>query len=253
MISEHMSKPYRFRIEESYTPVSIPMERLAEYMRVFAQLLGERESVHFENVIDASVGLVARVDVPAQPKVDDRLRAMRAGNPPSDMKKAFKELDEMLRADNAVGSLDHCDDAVIIQFPGKARIAPVLYGPFDKEAVVQGQLVKLGGRDSTVHAELKDGATIYSRIEMKRSLAMELRELLFGPLIRLKGTGRFSRSAEGVWIMEAFKAQSFEVLDDAPLSNVVGRLRSVTGSQWAESADAVGELLDMRRDNEAAH
>ncbi len=248
-----MSGPYRFRIEQSYTPATIPMERLAEYMRAFAQLLGERDSVHFDQIVDASVGLVARVDVPARPKVIDRLMAMKAGSPPKDMKKAFQQLDDMLRTDNAVGSLDEDDGAIIVPFPGKNRILPAVYGPFEKEAVIQGQLVKLGGRDATIHAEIIDGDDVHGRIEMKKDLAVDLREYLFGPLIRLRGVGKFRRSAEGIWVMDEFKAQSFEELDSEPLTNVVNRLRSVIGSDWAESIDPVGELLAMRHDEEAAH
>ena len=38
---------YRFVIEEVYTPETLPMSRLAEYMAKVAALLGERPQVHF--------------------------------------------------------------------------------------------------------------------------------------------------------------------------------------------------------------
>jgi hypothetical protein len=41
-----MDTEYRFLIADSYTPATIPMERLAAYIGALAQLLGEGANVH---------------------------------------------------------------------------------------------------------------------------------------------------------------------------------------------------------------
>jgi hypothetical protein len=107
---------YVFRIVDSYTPRDIPMARLAEYMAEFAKLLGEPGHVHFEAIVDASVGLAAQVEEPAVPKVETRVNGVKAGGGAEDALRASARLDEMLAADNATGEL-LANGAQVIQFP----------------------------------------------------------------------------------------------------------------------------------------
>ena len=65
-------KERRFKIDV-FTPDTLPMERLAEYMLQFAMLLGETERVHFVDVSRGSAVLRARVEDVAVPKVERRL------------------------------------------------------------------------------------------------------------------------------------------------------------------------------------
>lgn len=116
-----MSTNYRFRIADSYTPETLPMERLAEYMAALAKLLGEPTGVHFDDVRSGSAVLVAKVDVPAQPKVRERVHKLRTGDATQDVVKAFHDLDELLRRDNATGELTSDDGGVIVPFPGRNR------------------------------------------------------------------------------------------------------------------------------------
>ena len=53
-------KERRFK-NDVFTPETLPMERLAEYMLQFAKLLGEPERVHFVDVEAGSAVLRARV------------------------------------------------------------------------------------------------------------------------------------------------------------------------------------------------
>jgi hypothetical protein len=63
---------YRFTIADSFTPDTLPMERLGEYVAALAKLLGERTNVHFLGVEAGSAVLVATIDPPAQPTVRER-------------------------------------------------------------------------------------------------------------------------------------------------------------------------------------
>ena len=128
-----MEREYRFRIADSFTPQTLPMERLAEYVAAFAKLLGETENVHFHSIEPGSAVLVASIDVPAQPKVRDRLMKLRDGLGPSDAQKAFADLDEMLRKDNATGTVSSETGDVVIPFPGRNRPEPLVYGPFRQD------------------------------------------------------------------------------------------------------------------------
>ena len=65
---------YEFQID-AFSPATIPMARLAQYLAELAALLGQPERVHFEKLKKGSVRLVARVEHEAIPKV--RMRSRR--------------------------------------------------------------------------------------------------------------------------------------------------------------------------------
>ncbi len=64
---------------DSFTPETIPMARLAEYMASFAELLGHCDHVHFGKLKPGSLSIAALVDGIAQRKVDKRLDEVRFG------------------------------------------------------------------------------------------------------------------------------------------------------------------------------
>src|SRR5665213_2278111 len=95
---------YRFKID-TFTPATLPMKRLAEYMLEIAQLLGEPEHVHFVEVAEGSAQLVQLIDYVAIPKVRDRLRTSITAAAPEELVRRRNQIDKMLAADNAVGVL----------------------------------------------------------------------------------------------------------------------------------------------------
>lgn len=122
------SLEYRYIID-AFTPDTLPMERLAAYMRELALLLGEPNNVHFARIEKGSAVLVSRIDRTAAPNVAGRVRGLRDGTAPEDARKAFRQLDAMLASDNAVGRLSDAESAEVIDFPGRLgqghrRLAP---------------------------------------------------------------------------------------------------------------------------------
>jgi hypothetical protein len=248
-----MEREYRFRIVDSFTPQTLPMERLAEYIAALAKLLGEKENVHFRSVEAGSAVLVAIIDPPAQPKVRERMVAVRDGYGPSDARKAFADLDDMLRRDNATGALSDDTADVVISFPGRNRPEPLVYGPFRQDGTVDGQLIRVGGRDETVPVHLRDGAIIHTGLVCTPEIARRIAPHLYGPTLRVHGMGTWVRIGGGVWELRNFKISDFEVLDDAPLLTVVATLRQVQGSDWSGVRDPVRTLLAERDGDEGAH
>ncbi len=115
------AREFYFRID-AFTPSTIPMARLAEYMAGLAVILGEPASVHFVKLQRGSTILVHRVQSEAVPKVRDRARAVRRGDAPRDALRAYENINNMLLADNGTGELKERDaEAVIIPFPGERR------------------------------------------------------------------------------------------------------------------------------------
>jgi hypothetical protein len=247
-----MDKEYTFRID-AFTPETLPAERFAEYVRHLARLLGEPANVHFKDLTEGSAKLAVCIDEQVRVKVRDRLSDVTAGNAVPEAMSALNELDKMLANDNAIGELYGDSGALILKFPGRTKPRPVVHGPIVQEGSVQGQLVRIGGQDSTSHATLQDGPLTVRNITMKRELAAQLAKYLYGETICLGGKGKYYRTEDGEWYMDGFAATSFEVLDDRCLSEIIDNLQAVNGSDWSKVADPLEELRALRGEDEVMH
>jgi len=240
---------YTFRIDV-FTPDTLPMARLAEYMAALADLIGHKESTHFARIEEGSARLVSRVEEQDAPKVQRRLEAVTSPTPPQGTAKAFKTLDDMLAEDNAVGEIVGPGGAVIIPFPGRIRPKALTFPAFRQDGSIDGQIVSIGGRDKTAHVTLMDGGLTYTNIDLNRDVARELAKHLYGPKVRLFGSGRWERHPEGAWKLLAFTVDRYELLDDAALGEVLVEIRSIPGL----SGEAVyDELMALRLGEDDIH
>lgn len=237
------AKERRFKIDV-FTPETLPMERLAEYMLQFAKLLGEPDRVHFVDVEEGSAVLRARVEDIALPKVERRLADASRGQGDAVALRALQSLDDMLATDNAVGQILGDGGAEIIAFPGRNRPKPLEYGPFREDGVLEGTIIKVGGKGTSVPIWLQDGETVYKNCTARRPLARRLAKHYDAGLLRVSGSGNWMRLATGAWLMRSFEIKDFEVLDDAPLAEIIKRLHGVEGADWG--GDPLTDLARLR-------
>lgn len=244
---------YKFKID-AYTPETIPMARLAAYMGDLADLLGEKEHVHFVRLETGSTVLVPMIDRESVPKVRDRIRSLKPSERrgPEDALRAYKALDRRLAEDNAVGYLCGHDGAEIIHFPGREKPEPLAFGAFRQAGSLEGVLIKLGGKDETVPVHLQDESNIH-HCNATREMARRLAPYLFEGTLRVHGIGRWERDADGAWRLRHFHIADFETLDDTPLGAVVERLRRVPGSDWRNLDDPYTELQRLRHGSGEVH
>ncbi|WP_446830936.1 hypothetical protein [Candidatus Foliamicus sp.] len=237
---------YRLAID-AYTPETMPMSRLAEYMGDLARLLGEHKRVHFSRLEDGSTVLVQTVEPEAVPRVRNRIQALtsKSQDASEDAVKAFAKLNRKFADDNATGSLREKGGTDVVQFPGREDSRTMAFGAFNQQGVLDGVLIRIGGRDDAVPVHLQDGETIHV-CSATRHLAKKLALHLFGPTLRVTGQGRWKRGKSGRWAMERFRINSFEQLDDAPLGEVVQELRRVEGSRWKNIDNPSAELRRLR-------
>ena len=246
-MSDHQK--YRFTID-AFSIDTIPMSRLAEYMAGFARLLGEQESVHFEGLEPGSAILVSRIEEPAIPKVGERMQRVREGRAPKDALEAFKALDNLLARDNAVGTLIPPQGADIIAFPGRTRLKPIQYGPFRERGSLDGIVSRLGGRDETVPVTIRNGDVDHicqASVEVSKQLSKHY----LGAKLRVHGSGKWIREENKTWTLQRFDIETFEILDDAPLSHVIERLHAVEGGLWEDAS--LTDLIGLRRDRGDQH
>jgi hypothetical protein len=162
-------------------------------------------------------------------------------------------LDDLLRKDDATGRLAVADGSVVVAFPGRAQAEPAIYGPFRQDGTLEGQVIRVGGRDATVPIHLRDGETIHTGLNATVDVAQRIARHLYGAPVRVHGVSTWVRHADGAWELKAFRVNDFEVLDDAPLADVVARLRAVRGSGWSDVPDPVRELLEDRDGGRERH
>lgn len=242
-----MDDTYKFTIDGAYSPATLPMDRLAEYMAALAKLLGESAAVHFvEAVRPGSAILPVTVEQPARPKVRERVEGLRNGLAGKDARSAFAMLDNLLRQDNATGRLVGEGGAVVIPFPGRDRPEPVEFGPFRQEGTLDGQVIRVGGSGPTIPVHLRDGDVLHTGLHTSAAISKELSAYYLGPTVRVRGVGAWLRSGDGVWSLKEFKVTGFDVLDDAPLTDIVAGLRRVAGSNWREVDDPIAALIADR-------
>lgn len=227
--SRPTSGEYRFRID-AFTPATMPMARLAEYMRELAQVLGEPASVHFERIEAGSTVVVHRVEREAIPKVVERTAAVERGDAPRDATRAFHSINKLLQEDNGTARLTkgRSRTAVVLQFPG-AETPDDGIPSVRQHGSVDGIIVRIGGSDETVPIllEVEEGRQI-SGCNADRATAKRLAPHLFDP-VRLFGRGRWNRERGGDWRLVDFRVESFEVLSDKSLREALARVRAVGG------------------------
>jgi hypothetical protein len=244
-----MSEQYILHIE-GLTPGTLPMHRLSAYLKDLADMFGSKSEVHFQSIESGSVKLAVAIDDMAVVKVSDRVNSLKREGAPKDVLAAFKRLDNLLAEDNATAKLETLGGAEIIPFPGASRPEPLNYGPFKRQGMLEGEIVRIGGADKTSHVVLQHSGQTYTGIELTRELARDMASLLYGPTVRFYGEGTWSRNEEGHWKLENFKVSSFEILDATDLKEILRDLREFPDNGLM-AKDAYSNLLKSRSDGDA--
>lgn len=241
---------YVFKIDAAFTPSTIPMARLAEYMSKIAAMLGNQEKVHFVRLESGSTALVNEVEHEAFPKVRDRVKAIRANEGPDIGQKAFREINTLLAWDNASAELIPPEGGnPVIKFPGRAREKRLSYGPFNQDWSLDGILIRIGGENDPVPIHIKESEDKPPHIcEAKRTIAIELAPYYLKSPVRVHGHGRWFRDEDGEWAMKRFTITDFKPLKSDRFKDILERIRALdTGLVGME--DPVSEFVDMRRDD----
>jgi hypothetical protein len=209
---------------DAYTPTTIPMARLAEYMAELATVLGETGSVHFVKLKRGSTGIVHKIQSEAVPKVRERADAVRRGDAPRDAQRAYDNVNKMLRDDNGSGALKEGAGAVIIPFPG-VKAAEEKFS-IREHGTIDGEVIRVGGPHKWVPVLIDKEGEAFSGCWADRVIAKQLGQKLFEP-VRLYGTGKWDRTAEGKWVLREFIIERFEPLSGDPLSEALHRIRAI--------------------------
>ena len=237
-------REYRFEID-AFTPATIPMARLAEYVSDLAKIFGNNSYVHLARIEPGSTVPVVLVDWEAEPKVRERLRAIRNHEAPEEAQQAAKDVDRLLMQDNARAALVDPAGNKVFRFCCRDNATKIEFGPINQPGVFQGVPIKVGGENDPVPVHLEDGKD-KTIVLAKRSLAKEIAQHLFTSVVRVEGTGRWIRHTDGEWEMLTFSATSFKVIEDANIRKSINALREIP-AEWKKLEDPLAELEQIRR------
>jgi hypothetical protein len=237
------TEEYEFHID-AFSTSTMPMARLAEYLRELSLLLGSQSSVHFKRLIKGSVRVIAVVEREAVRKVRVRVQNARDPDAPDDVRRPFRKIDDMLREDNAVAKLLR-GTTNVVKFPGRTAAKNPQMGPFTEPASFDGKIVRVGGTDSTAHALLETADDKIISAECSREMAVQLAPYLYAAPVRLIGNARWERTELGEWELKTFKAKDFIQLKTDDLATVVHRLRGVD-AEWRSNADPSAFVRRLR-------
>jgi hypothetical protein len=245
MASEDKSpREYRFEID-AFTPETIPLSRLAQYLGDLAKIMGESANVHFNRIEAGSTVPVIRVDWEAEPKVRERIRAVKFNEGSPAALRAYAEINKRLLEDNANGVLIDPGKNKVIHFPGRDNANQPEFGPIRQTAVFQGIPIKVGGERDPVPVHLEDGEEIHI-VDASRRIAKQIADYLFASVVRVEGKGRWIRERTGEWKMLDFYVSDFDVLKEGNLRSDIQRLRSIPAA-WKDRDDPLSELMTIRR------
>lgn len=236
-------REYRLEIK-AYTPETMPMKRLAEYLSDMAALLGEESSVHLIAIENGSTCPVFLVDWESEPKINDRIAKVRAHEAPAEVLEAERRLNRRLLEDNSSGNLIGPGKDTILRFPGSAKEAPLEWPSINQSKVLYGVPIAIGGKNDPVPVRLEDGRDeIY--LLAGRLVAKRIAEYLFTTVLRVMGRGRWRRTGGGTWELERFVVDDFEPLRGQGIDEVLARLRGVQAG-WKQLEDPLGALEEIR-------
>lgn len=229
-------------------PSSLPLGRLGEYLRKFAELIGDAEDVKFAGIVKGSAIVRASLDESTADRVFARLGSAQSANDPFP-EKAANSIDDMMRSDGLHGEVVARSGAVILRFPGakapKSTIEPDVVVMQEDE--LTGVVMRIGGKDDTVPLLLQDlDGTYYEANVIGKDLAREIGQHLFGQAIRVYGQATWKKSADVPWKLERFKVRSYELVDETPIGDLLKTLADLPGLGWKQLQDPIGEWRKIR-------
>jgi hypothetical protein len=223
---------------DSFTPDTLPMSRLAEYLKEFASLLGNEANVHFDRVQKSSAALVSYSESTVTQKIRHRLEEVIEGSAPKPSMKANVSIDDMLLQDNGTGFIE-LNDAKVIDFAGRKRSPQQRIGPVRRKSAIDGQVFQIGGKDETINVHLRNihkPSETY-RAEVSIDLARRLMPNFLLGRVRLFGEGDWYRTDYG-WEMSpnSFTAHDFAPIDESNLGRTIGTARAMFADVKSDEA-----------------
>jgi hypothetical protein len=232
---------YNFHIK-AFSPDTIPMEKLADYMLELSKVLGNPEHVHFNKLTSGSTGVSVKVENEVVKDTDYRIKNIKTD---SQTKKHWFNINKMLKKDNTSAEF-HKELVKIYDFPGVKLITQEIKPFWQENFIIQGKVYSVGGKDNTKHVHILDNEGNSFPCETNEEVAKKISDYLFDTIVTAYGKAKVKRNIEGIWEIQAFKLHDFEPVSSTDLTDTFNSLRNIdTG--WHNVEDPYKKLEDLRK------
>jgi hypothetical protein len=237
---------YALKIRGS-DPASLPLSKVAEYLREFSALLGDLPSVRFAGLVKGSAVLRSYVAPQDEQMVQVRLLEARTipDSLPADQ---ANKVARLLGRDGFRAELiDRKNNKVLDFVMPEAMNQAIGEVIVSDSGTLDGVVVGIQGADDTVHVRLRDSDGVESRVIFRDLIqARELAHRFRGEPVRVYVHGTWKRSPEGVWTTNNVYADRFEDLDETSALDVFEKLRAIPGNGWSDVDDPMNAWRGLR-------
>ena len=186
-----MTEKRRYRLKiEAYSPETMPMKRLAEYLTDVAVLLGDEQHVHLIGIEGSSTCPVVLVDREAEQGVVNRVHRAYLKEGPEEAVRAITSINARLVADNACAALLNPINDKVLEFPGAKAPRRIEWPSINQAGELYGVPIVIGGKNDLVPVHLLDGEEEHPCLA-HRGKAKEIAPYLFTATIKTE-PGRWS-------------------------------------------------------------
>ena len=227
----------------AYTPETMPLNRLLEYLEQIADVLGVANDMHLVRIDPSSTKPVFRMHAPMAERARAAAAAVRIGQGTNRQRDAYGRIRCMVRQDGDSRPASLSDrTGVLLNFaPEEDNYAVV--ATVRQATTFDGELTRVGGIGDDSAIQMQDlGGQVYSGFSAPRAVAKSMASHLFEPL-RVTGIGNWERTRGGDWLLSKMLIQTYVPLEDSPVEDVLLRLRAAKVI-WPRNAD---ELLRAER------
>lgn len=233
------------------TPETLPMDRFAEYVRVFSKLIGSENKPIFCDLIQGSAALSATLDVARYTHAVDRIR-QASWDSSFSAHKHIIALETALTSDGFAGAeiLDNHNELLHVVEPTEAKITHRVV----QKAKIDGEILGVVGKDETLHVTVREYSGRIIKLLADVTTGRELARHLRGAPLRLQTHGSWARHAERGWIPDAKKCKitSFSILEDIDAYELLLSLRDIPNNGWKFLGNSDHAWKELRGINETA-
>lgn len=231
-----------------YTPETMPLDRLLEYLGQLAVILGNPSDLHLIKIEKSSTKPVIVMPHHAAAKARKRARDTWEGGGPAQARNAYRRIRRMVSEDGGQPARLTSKSATILEFPSVDLGADQEIGSVRQSSSITGELIRVGGETEYDQILLRDiSGDVISGCFATKEVAKQLAKLLH-EYVRLHGIASWSRDRHGKWRMMRMKVQAFEEVDDETLGEALASVQQATVN-WP---DDLSERLLAMRGGEAA-
>jgi hypothetical protein len=236
---------YLLRIK-GFSPETLPLGRLGEYLAALAELLGPDAPVHFDKVTKGSAKLRMKVMEDSAHQVETRVRLAPAADPENEGRRGYERIQRLLCEDKTSAEFRPEKGAVILQFPGGRSAPSARTASIREYGELLGRIIRVGGKDATVPIGLQvpDGSIVNCTATVDQ--ARLLKSYLLEPTdVLLTGVGRWTRDESGQWDVSEFKISDCTPVRYEGFDTALAEVRK-GGSGWDSEEDFDAALHRIR-------